>query len=122
MSCARVKATYRKQVTLMTLRTKLSAVSDWLMQPVLRAKRASRRLVVQAIRSRFFWLATGLSSLALLWEASYATFKAAKAGLNDPLSSTLLWALALVIWVFFLITVYERYTRLKSKRGGLPRK
>lgn len=105
----------------MTLRTKLSAVADWLMQPVRRAKRASRSLVVQAIRSRFFWLATGLSSLALLWEASYATFKAARAGFDDPLLSTLLWMLAVAIWVFFLITVYERYTRLKAKRGGLPR-
>lgn len=105
----------------MTFKKKLSAVADWLMQPVRRAKRAGRSLVVQAIRSRFFWLATGLSTLALLWEALFATFKAARTGLDDPLSSTLLWILAVVIWLFFLVTVYERYTRLKGKRGGSPR-
>lgn len=102
----------------MTLKKKLSAVADWLMQPVRRVKRASRSLLVQAIRSRFFWLAAGLSSLPVLIEALSVTVKAAGNGWSDPLLSTLLWIVAVLAWVFFFITLYERYVRLRDMRQG----
>ena len=112
------QTTDQGQVALMALGKKLSAVADWLMQPVRRAKRASRSLLVQAIRSRFFWLAAGLSSLALLSEALSATFYAARTGWNDPFLSTLRWAVAVLVWVMFLVTASERYVRLRNKKRG----
>ena len=98
------------------IKQRFVAAIEWLMQPVVGIRRAGRRLVVQAIRSRFFLLVAIVSAAPLVIASVGYTYKAAT--LHEyGFSLWLSWAVAVATWVLFLLTVFVRHQRLRQNAG-----
>lgn len=100
----------------------LKRVNDWLMTPVVAAKRLSRRFFVQSLRSRFFMLCAALTALPLFFSASAFTWKAERSWITTAEIDWLLWVNALLAWVLFSLTVGYNYCKLnRSSRRTDPK-
>jgi len=90
-------------------------LNDWLLAPVVAAKLISRRIFVQALRSRFFLLCACLTAVPLLFSASAMTWKAEMDWLTTLEISWLLWLNAMLSWMLFVLTIASNYRRLTNR-------
>lgn len=97
--------------------SKLRAVADWLMRPVVATQQAKQRFFGYALRSRFFLLVAVLSALPLLVGALAATYKAAQPPAEGA-SIWLLWALAAAAWGLFILTAAYHHWRIVREHGN----
>lgn len=95
------------------LKARAKAANEWLMTPMVAARRLSRRFFVQLLRSRFFLLCAVLTALPFLFNASAVTWKAEQSWLQKSEVNWLLWANAFLTWVLFLLTASYNYWKLK---------
>jgi hypothetical protein len=97
--------------------SKLRAVADWLMRPVVATQQAKQRFLGYALRSRFFLFVAVLSALPFLVGALAATYKAAQPPTEGG-SIWLLWTLAAATWVLFILTAAYHYWRIVREHGN----
>lgn len=84
---------------------------NWLLAPIGKATEIKRRLIFRALRSRFFFFVAFLTAIPTLLPAVGATAKAVHP--KGDVSIGLLWALAIVSWVLFVLTVISEHWRLQ---------
>lgn len=99
-----------------SIKTSITKVQSWLMQPIVMTKKVHQRLLFRALRSRFFLLVAALTALPLLIPAlSYSTKL-----INPPsdVNRLLVWVVSVLSWLLFLLTVVSQWLELKCRLGA----
>lgn len=98
------------------IKTTISKVQSWLMQPIIMTKKVHQRLLFRALRSRFFLFVAALTALPLLIPAlSYST-KLVRPPPDE--NRSLVWVVAVLSWLLFLLTVVSQWLELKCRLGA----
>lgn len=90
-----------------------TVISAWLMKPVVKVKAEKQRLISLALRSRFFLLVAVVTAAPILAEAVGATFAVIRP--TGKVTPWLLWPIAILSWVLFILTAVGEHGRLKKQ-------
>jgi ABC-type siderophore export system fused ATPase/permease subunit len=107
--------------TVIPLREIFDTWANWLMTPVRAARRTKQRLVFRALRSRLFLVVALASALPILITALAATYNAAHERAATTTILVLLWAVAILTWALFFVTVayhHWRFSGVGQKSGN----
>jgi hypothetical protein len=106
---------------MINLRDAFNLATATLLKPWIFTKWQSKRLFIKALQSRFLILCSAVTALPLALSASNATFKVIFP-LKDSPSVILFWIIAVMNWVWFVVSIISNRDSLMIRELRKKRK